>query len=175
MPETEPAGPLDRASTQLRQVVSLATTVMLLLSWPLWVGTDDFPQVPLLRSVPETIGAVAWVVYLALVAAVLLTALASRWRPWFCFACAIIALSIGQDQHRFQPWIYQFVMTVVFLAALSPGEGLKWARWWFIALYAHSGLSKLDVSFCDELGPLFLNAATTPLGIHSALWSAPWR
>ncbi len=159
----------------MRRVVSLATTAMLLLSWTLWVGTDRFPQVPLLPWLPESTPALAWAVYIALVAAVLMTGLASRWRLWFGFAGAMIVALIGQDQHRFQPWIYQFVMTVVFFAALPRKEGLELARWWFIALYVHSGLSKLDISFCDELGSVFLRVALTPLGIDPALWPTRWR
>src|SRR5262249_51785227 len=38
-----------------------------------------------------------------------------------------------------------------------------WLRLFFIALYFHSGLSKLDVSFLREMGPVFLDTALRTL------------
>jgi hypothetical protein len=71
--------------------------------------------------------------------------------------------------------VYQYAMTLLFLAAMPGGEGLRYARWWFVALYLHSGLSKLDASFCDELGLVILRAAVTPLGFDPARWEPRWR
>jgi hypothetical protein len=66
-------------------------------------------------------------------------------------------------------------MTSFLLAALPGGEGLRYARWWFVALYAHSGLSKLDISFCEGLGYLFLKTAATPFGLDPSTWPGAWR
>lgn len=168
-------GPIGRAETWLRRVASLATAVMLVLSWPLWVGTSDFPRVPFLLAPPGPPIGAAWGAFLTLLAAVTLAGLVEHWRRWYAVALAVGLVLILQDQHRFQPWVYQSTMTGLFLATLPGGRGLRYARWWFVALYAHSGLSKLDVSFCDELGLVFLRTAVTPLGGDPARWPASWR
>ena len=62
------------------------------------------------------------------------------------------------------------------IAALPSGEGLRYARWWFVALYLHSGLSKLDVSFCDELGLVFLRHGRRAVRLRSRRrWPEEWR
>jgi hypothetical protein len=52
---------------------------------------------------------------------------------------------------------------------------LRYTRWWFVSLYFYSGLSKLDASFCQELGNLFLTTALRPTGLDPAGWPATWR
>jgi hypothetical protein len=116
----------------------------------------------------------AWCAFILLGIAVILGAIGSAWRRWFAASAALLVFLILQDQHRFQPWAYQYVMTGLFLAALPRGEGLRYARGWYVALYAHSGLSKLDVSFCRELGRVFLVTALRPLGIDTASWLPAW-
>jgi hypothetical protein len=148
---------------------------MLLLSWPLWVETGAFPRVPFLPALPQATGAVSWGVFAPLVGAVVMSGLSRAWRGWFGLAVGLFVALVGQDQHRFQPWVYQYLMTLLLLAGLPGAEGLRYVRWWFIALYVHSGLSKLDVSFCDEMGPLLLRAALGPLGIDPTAWAGPWR
>ena len=148
---------------------------MLALSWPLWAGGDDFPRVPFVRSLPGPSLAADRAVALVLLSGLVATGLTRRWKPWYVVSVAALAWLVLNDQHRFQPWAYQYVMTVLFLAALPRGEGLRYARWWFVALYAHSGLSKLDVSFCNELGPVFLKTALGPFGVDPARWPAAWR
>src|SRR5262249_18233033 len=49
------------------------------------------------------------------------------------------------------------------------------ARWWYIATYAYSGLSKLDVSFCRELGGSLLDTACGLWGVDSQRWPAGAR
>src|SRR5262249_19553264 len=82
---------------------------------------------------------------------------------------AMVFLVLG-DQERFQAWVYQFLMIAMFLAAVPGPTALLLARWWYIATYVYSGLSKLDVTFCHELGRLFLETACRPWGVDPATW-----
>jgi hypothetical protein len=161
---------LGRTTRRLRTIVGLSTAAMLVMSWPLWVGAGDIPRVPFVASISQTTGPAAWALFGALLATVLLTALVERWRGWFAVSVALLAAVVLQDQHRFQPWAYQYAMTGFFLAGLPVGTGLRYARGWYVSIYVHSGLSKLDVSFCDELGLLFLAEALRPLGLDAAGW-----
>lgn len=167
--------PIDLATARLRRTAALATAGMMLLSWPLWAGGEDFPRVPFARMLHGPPVAADLAMALVLLSGLVATGLARRWKPWYAVSVVALAWLVLNDQHRFQPWAYQYVMTVLFLSALPRGEGLRYARWWFVALYAHSGLSKLDVSFCNELGPLFLRAALGPFGVDPARWAGAWR
>ena len=79
-------------------------------------------------------------------------------------------LAVIADQNRFQPWVYQALIVGIGLVGDSKGRALRMARWYTVGLYAYSGLSKLDSSFCRELGPTFLSAALEPMGLSLAGW-----
>ncbi len=168
---------IERAGGLLRRLTSLPTLVMLGLSWPLWIDGGAIPRVPFVRGM---IGAtlppvLSWGLFVALLVSVALTALGRFWRGWFTLsACLLIAL-IARDQHRFQPWAYQYLATCLLLAGLPEGLRLRYARWWFVAIYLHSGLSKLDAAFCAELGPVFLKTLLTPFQLDPLSWPAPAR
>jgi hypothetical protein len=164
-----------RVKRRLRLLLGVATAGMLALSWPLWVGTAEFPKVPFFAGRPEYFGTVGWLLFGSLFVAVLLTGLARRWRGWFALSVALFGVFWLEDQHRFQPWSYQYVMTGMLLAALPAGDALRYARWWYVALYAHSGLSKLDASFCNELGLRFLGTAAGLFGLDPLNWSGAGR
>jgi hypothetical protein len=167
--------PADRVVDRIRRAVAVATAVMVVLSWPLWTGGGEVPRVPFAPIVARLgpwADTVAAVVMLGGIGG---TACAGRWRPWFGVGLGALAWLVAGDQHRFQPWAYQFAMTGLFAATRPSPLGLRLARWWFVALYAHSALSKLDVSFVDGLGLLFLRTALAPAGLDPAAWPATWR
>ncbi len=147
---------------------------MLGLSLPLWVG-DDFPRVPFVSGLSHWSVAYDGAVTVILLVSVVGTALAARWRPWFAVSLGALGWLVLHDQHRFQTWIYQYAVTGICLAALPGESGLRFARYWFVALYAHSALSKLDLSFCDELGPVFLKTALGWFGLDPWSWPAAAR
>ncbi|MDR3639214.1 MAG: hypothetical protein P4L84_35765 [Isosphaeraceae bacterium] len=164
---------------RFRALLGCATFVMLGLSWPLWTAPEEaFPRVPFLRLAAWAgePAAVAWIVYAVLLAAVAAAALARRGWKWAAGGSAVLlAALVVQDQHRFQPWVYQFLVLDVVLLAFRPERALRYARWWFGGLYFHSALSKLDVSFTREMGAVFLASLTRPFGADPALWPDRWR
>jgi hypothetical protein len=157
-----------------RLVLCAATLAMVAGSWPLWADEGLFPRVPFFRGWPVW-GGFAQVLRAVMVGSILLAALGLKHRWALASAIGLMSLLVLGDQHRFQPWAYQFQL-IGFALAVGPSAGaLVFARWSLIALYAHSGLSKLDVSFCDELGRTFLQAGLRPLGFHPDLWSQTAR
>ena len=54
---------LTRGSRRLRSVLGLATLVMTVLSWPLWVEHAPFPRVPFAPGLPALPRAAAWAVF----------------------------------------------------------------------------------------------------------------
>lgn len=165
---------IERARTLVRRIAGLATLVMLGLSWPLWIDGGAIPRVPFARGLLGTALSpeFSWGLFGALLVSVALTALGRVWRAWFALSAGLLVVLIARDQHRFQPWAYQYLMTCLLLAAMPGGSGLRFARWWFAAIYLHSGLSKLDAAFCAELGPVFLGVFLRPFGVDPRSWAA---
>ncbi|HEX8200415.1 MAG TPA: MauE/DoxX family redox-associated membrane protein [Isosphaeraceae bacterium] len=161
-----------RAEALFRAALGLATLAMLGLSWPLWVEPSAFPRVPFVRGLPAPPAGASWLLFGLLIAGV---AAGLVRRGMIGASLLPLVVLIAQDQHRFQPWIYQYGMIGLALATLGPRRALAGARLFVIALYFHSGLSKLDASFATELGPTFLATALAPLGLEPRAWSAPAR
>src|SRR4051794_16203474 len=93
--------PLARAFSRFRAAIGAATLLMLGLSWPLWVGTDDFPRVPFVGGLPDVSAPASWVLYGLLMVAVATAAAGLAWRPMLGLAAVLLVGSILLDQHRF--------------------------------------------------------------------------
>jgi len=172
-----------RTLSRFRLTISAATLVMLASSWPLWIDSGEIPRVPFVTAIPS-LGAEGSTLVLVMLKLSIATA-----AVWGLFrrndgigvrlleGAAVVlgtALVLG-DQHRFQPWFYQFLMAFVFLSAGSAKEGIRWNRAFIIGIYVHSGLSKLDFSFTHETGLVFLQALCRPIGLHPESWANPTR
>ena len=159
-----------RAHRTFRLVLGGSTCLMLGLSWPLWVGTDRFPRVPFLLGMPSWEGGAGRLAFVALLVAVAIGSIGRAWRPAIWASLALLAALILADQHRLQPWAYQYLLTGLAMAALPKARALGLARFFVVFLYLHSGLSKLDLSFCDELGLAFLKTTLRPAGLDPRGW-----
>ena len=169
-----------------RMVLGLSTLLMLARSWPLWIGDGVIPRVPFLSGFDGLPG--TWPIYGLLMGSIVLasvfTAFATREngrvenRLVHVLDLISVGLIVGlvlADQHRLQPWIYQYWLVALAFAALSSRNALRLARLFVILMYAYSGLSKLDVTFTRELGWLFLNTALRPLGLDPTSLSPAGR
>src|SRR5579862_8717200 len=121
------------------------------LSWPLWIDLADFPAVPFVRWFPDSPGRWSWIGLVAL-ASGLIAALSDRiGRVGLLFSIAVMVWLVLGDQLRLQPWAYQYLVMGTILAALPPRSALAFSRVYLASMYFHSGLSKLDVPFVDEM------------------------
>jgi hypothetical protein len=170
-----PDGPSARALARLRAVMGLATLIMLGLSWPLWVEGREIPRVPFVAGLPEAPSAISGFIFGSVVVAVLIGAVGLGGRWVWAGAVVLLAGLVAQDQHRFQPWVYQFGLTGLALATRSRSGALGCARLFLVALYFHSGLSKLDVSFTHGMGALFLRTAAHGFGLDPSRWPSSLR
>lgn len=164
-----------RQLAAFRLVLGLATLAMLGRSWALWVGVGDFPRVPFVGAWPSPPRGVSWAVYATLLATVASAAFGLAPRASLLASVGLMGGLVLGDQNRLQPWAYQYLLTALALATASEAWALGLARLFVIALYLHSGLSKLDASFARELGPTFLRAGLAPLGLDPSGWPPPWR
>jgi hypothetical protein len=164
-----------RIAARLRAVIALATAAMVGLSWPLWTPGALFPRVPFVRGLPALPDQAGWVVFLFLEGSLIAAAIGFAWRYTLGLSLILLGGLILDDQHRFQPWAYQYLAMGLLLIALGPGFAVRYGRWWIASIYVYSGLSKLDRSFCDELGRLFLSAGLHPFGVDPESWPASGR
>ena len=157
-------------------MLGVSTALMLALSWPLWIGSHDFPMVPFVEGFPQGSRFGLTYTFYCLLGAILLGAFSrSNRQAGQLAAVGILFVLVLQDQHRFQPWIYLYVVVTCLDVLLSRSDFVRASRLWYIGIYIHSGLSKLDVGFRDELGTVLLNTALGPLGIDCTHWTVEAR
>jgi hypothetical protein len=115
-----------------------------------------FPRVPfvgLFRGVPGWLeGAALGVGCCGLVLA-FVAGSSRRMGRWslVAFAGALVFLALA-DQHRLQPWAYQFLLLALVLSVLPAAEAIAWARLLTASIYFYSALSKLDWTFLESGG-----------------------
>jgi len=139
--------------------------VLVAVTWPLWTPQAVFPRVPFcgaLRLAPDWFD---WIATTGVLVSLLMILFVRRERPivrWsgLVFIASIIGLVLT-DQHRLQPWAYEFVLLTLVLTALPCEEAVVWARLLVISIYVYSALSKLDLTFVESGGGQIVDGLLT--------------
>ena len=146
------------------------------VTWRLWTGHGDFPQVPLLavgHLIPRSLDSVGFIVILLSLVATLICTLLPRnadsqgrvtWLPLAIF-CPLLIVVVIANQHRLQPWAYLAWLTAIVLVCCRGDRAVLLLRLLVISIYLHSAISKLDHQFLATLGPSFLNICRDFIGI----------
>lgn len=172
-PEYEARSNPDRAFFIYQRLVSLFVPILVSATYPIWIPQSQFPAVPafeFLCPIPGVVDAVLFgsILALSLLLLVIGPQGKSRSALWLTVA-STLTIAFFLNQHRFQPWAYQFAVLSIFFALTSPGIARRLATWLTLSIYFYSALSKLNPAFVNELGADFLGM----FGAMSGLSLAP--
>ncbi len=181
---------MSRETLQLRLLkTNLAIFALALLgtTWQLWTPQTRFPQIPLFEWVSALPTGIDWLTFLTMLitaASLLLFSvlplclkIADRepgagWqRSCGLLFIAAYAVSVFFDQHRLQPWTYQYALGFLMLTCLKPPRAIRLLRLFVISIYLYSAFSKCDASFVQTLGRQLAEGLFSSLGISTAFWS----
>ena len=166
---------MDRQTTTLRNLVVGGFWILIAATYPLWIGTSDFPEVPflgLLAAVP------LWIDYVltGLLAVISFTLIwgrdsAPQKRNCSLAAAAILTLLTLLDQHRLQPWVYLSIVQLIILPASDSNAKLPFrlTRVLLCSIYVYSAMSKFDHSFFHHLGLRFVDTFLDQIGMNPHL------
>ncbi len=170
----------DRRLNQLRRLFAGTGLILLAATWRLWTPQAVFPQVPLLRwgqFVPESCDWLGLGVLIATLAYCVVAPSSAVRSVRVALVSFVVTLAcmVVTDQHRLQPWAYQFAIVAVVLAACGRGGsgsrvqsaqfGLFLLRAFTISIYFHSALSKLDFSYLQSHGQHLVSALLQVFGL----------
>ncbi len=171
----------------LKMTMALFALVLLVQTWRLWTPQTRFPQVPLFSWVSEIPAAVDWLSFTMMgltLICLLVLLLASFFKKrsgadccprlqMLCGCLFLLAflLEVIFDQHRLQPWAYQFALGLLILTVLKPPRAIALFRLFVISIYFYSALSKCDASFVQTLGRQLAEGLFSAVGISTAYWS----
>jgi hypothetical protein len=145
-----------------RRVWAASALALFAATWKLWTPQQDFPQVPIFAPFGQLPALVDWIAFASVVAStgVLLRAPTLDKLPRRALALFIVAttLLLLINQHRFQPWAYQFLIIATVLATAEPAKAFRYLRWLTISIYVWSAWSKCDVTFAHNLGQQLASA-----------------
>ncbi len=152
----------------LRLVIAATGLLLLGTTWRLWLGWGDFPQVPMVewftRFPAWCDGLAGGLMALSLVLIFFRPANDKLGPvPAFVFAGAFL-LAVLLNQHRLQPWAYEFCILLLVMALLPASRAVWCLRLIVASIYLHSGLSKLDVTFLTSHGEAMISVLTNALG-----------
>ncbi len=145
------------------------------VTWRLWTPQTVFPQVPLFAaagSIPRLAEWLALAVVVVSLPLSVLPRLASA--SYFAFALATALLALV-DQHRLQPWAFQFAVMALVLGLLPPPRAFVLLRWLVVSMYLWSAVAKCDATFISTLGQQFLAAIVGLVGLSTEHWSPAAR
>lgn len=149
--------------------------VLIAVTWKLWTPQDVFPQIPLLPFSPPL--AFDWVSLAGLMIgqlAFLLCGASSTTRSWSGIVALCWGLQFLGDQHRLQPWAWQFFLLAVVLALSDAQRLLGSWRWLVISIYVYSAASKFDAAFVDQALGYLRQASAAPTWGAASTESPPW-
>lgn len=158
---------------------TVCALLLILSTRKLWLSSGEFPQVPFLAGMLTLpVGLDRLFLAIAFIPLCLMLCLpeeSRRWRICCTLFFAGMLLLFLVNQHRFQPWAWQFLLIALASLWFSPRHVAFWWRWLAISLYFFSAFSKFDLVFADELGLLFLKTAASFLHLDVTAWPLVWR
>jgi hypothetical protein len=176
---TEPLHVSAARSGWFRRVWALSTLLLLWSTWRLWTPQLVFPQVPLFAAADKVPVWLEWAALGGIVTSLACLLLAPResriWRIAAIWFAALMLAMFCLDQHRIQPWAWQFVFVALALAFLNRDQSFRYLRLLTLSVYFFSAVSKLDYTFLHGMGQEFLFDLCRFVGIDLETWSDPVR
>jgi hypothetical protein len=161
---------LARRVTWLCRLLGVGGLALLAVTWRLWTPQDVFPRVPLFAWAPPRWW--DWASFAMLVAGLLGLCLPARYRRISAATVAGgFAIQFLADQHRLQPWAWQFFILAVVIALADDRTAF---RGWFllaVMIYAWSALSKADDAFVADFAAILRRTMMTPIELIGLKWT----
>jgi len=167
-----------KRSTSLRIAWAIFAIALLGATWKLWSGQSEFPQVPLLswgHAIPRSIDRFCFILALLCCFFSVIPGII-KWRFALYLGFVVgIGIAVVANQHRLQPWAYQFLIMSVIFAACSDRHVVRLNRLLLISVYLYSALSKFDYQFLHTVGQQFLDTLAGFVGVDVQGWPVAVR
>lgn len=175
--------PSPRSIVTLRVILGLSFAAAILISWPMWISSRQFPLVPIFSFIPLLPSPLDLGPPLLLLGCIGISLV----RPSRVAAVGIIVITLAlwaQDQNRIHPWCYVFILCYAALASQlvrplsmrSRDNQNSTLQFIFIAVYFWSGFQKVRLSYFHGVTPLISSTfigETVSHFVQGLFWSAP--
>lgn len=163
----------DPVVSGLARLLAIGVLALVGVTWKLWTPQTVFPQVPLVHFACDCPGWCDWICLAILVTGATTLLCIGRWGLASRVASAGIAISLSGffilDQHRLQPWAWQFLLLSVLLSLADDTTVRRGWIWLTISIYFWSAVSKFDYNFFHDQGPILVEGFQRALGIRQTM------
>jgi hypothetical protein len=152
------AAPKSTETPLLKIAIASALFAGLALSPKLWLTERIYPATPafaILRTIPAPLDSILYGTMLALLAAIALVKRPRRLIGAFVAIAAGVALF---DQSRWQPWFYQYLVTLFAVGFCAREAALNTCRLVMVCTYFWSGLQKANAEFVHNVFPFMMGS-----------------
>lgn len=168
---TAPTFESGRSLNRLARWLALAQLVLVASTWKLWTPQTVFPQVPLLQIACNWPAWIDWICLATLIGSSLALFIVGRsglLHRWACAGCAVSwTLFFVLDQHRLQPWAWQFFLLALLLLTTTNDTMVRRAWIWLtVSIYFWSAIWKLDLQFFVTQGPFLVEGLKQAIGLR---------
>lgn len=173
---SQAAAPAELNHRRPIQLLAIGHLALIIGTWPLWIPQTVFPQVPLTAIAESAPAFVEWLLLAGLLSAIgaMLFARQTVVLRGACLAMCLTTLALASiDQHRLQPWAWQFSILSLVLAVADTATALSCWRWLILGIYLWSSWSKIS----DEFGLFLIEGLFQAIGLPKAtlFWSESVR
>lgn len=153
--------------TAIRRLVAVFAVALIGVTWRLWTPQSEFPQVPFLAALCDAPAWCDWVLLAGMGLGLCLAMIGGDARRLPRGGIGLFAVSLAAscllDQHRLQPWAYQFLIVAMIAALVPSPRGVRPVRLLVVSLYFWSAVSKIDAAFLESHGQLLLDGLLSGL------------
>ncbi len=134
------------------RVLATFQVALMAVTWPLWWGQPDFPQVPLISTGIAPANGSFLSVVLIFAASLIVVALGplhdetrrARVPQWTSLVTGLLLVVL--NQHRLQPWHWLFLLCQTWCVLFSPPHVLRLMRHTLCTIYACAALSRISAT-----------------------------
>lgn len=165
----EPSATYDPVVGGLVRLMAIGLLALVGVTWKLWTPQTVFPQVPLFSVVCHWPAWCDWMSLGLLLASSITLLIVGRGFVSRLATGGITAALAGffvLDQHRLQPWAWQFFLLSILLTLADDVTVRKGWQWLTISIYFWSAVSKSDYTFFHEQGPVLVEGLKHAIGLH---------
>ncbi len=138
--------------TIIRKTVSLSFILGILLSIKLWHSDRLFPLISAVDFLPTLSPTINYGILSLFLVSLALIFFSSN-KKWVLFSLSILLILLLQDQMRWQPWVYIYVLMLIpFLfknEENSDAKKINYLQIIFIGIYIWGGIHKLNPNFIE--------------------------
>ena len=161
-----------------RRLIAGFTLFLIAVSWKLWTPQTVFPQIPFFEFATDGPALIDYIALIVIFVGAFISLFATKEKLILLSQCLLLvgfAIAFLLDQHRLQPWAWQFFLATIFYLCVPKKNLLSILSGLAISIYFFSAISKFDLNFIEGAGQYLLAGTLQSFGLEASQFSETIR